>query len=160
MLPVIAATATTAIVLVPFLFLQGELRIYYLPLAWAVAFAILASLFVAFTFVPTMASRIHHWRGRVVGVRLEDDVLAADPNLERKSRREPPYIRLYRGILSFGLDHPFVILLVCLGALAGSAHLFDKHVTRGVRWASFWGQRTYIDVNIQVSAGSRTRSHG
>ena len=54
--------------LVPFLFLQGELRIYYLPLAFAVAFSIVASLFVAFTFVPTMAGRIHHWRARVYGV--------------------------------------------------------------------------------------------
>ncbi len=154
MLPVIAATATTAIVLVPFLFLQGELRIYYLPLAWAVAFAILASLFVAFTFVPTMASRIHHWRGRVVGIRAKDDVLAADSLKERKDRREPIYIRLYRGVLSFGLAHPFIVLLVCVGALAGSGYLFEKHVTRGVRWASFWGQRTYIDVNIRFPRGA------
>lgn len=154
MLPVIAATATTAIVLVPFLFLQGELRIYYLPLAWAVAFAILASLFVAFTFVPTMASRIHHWRGRVVGIRAKDDVLVTDPVTERSERREPVYIRLYRGVLSFGLSHPFIVLLVCLGALGGSGYLFDKHVTRGVRWASFWGQRTYIDVNIRFPRGA------
>ncbi len=156
LLPVIAATATTAIVLVPFLFLQGELRIYYLPLAWAVAFAILASLFVAFTFVPTMASRIHHWRGRVVGVRPEDDVLAVETGSGEVGRRkrEPLYIRIYRGVLGFGLDHPFIILLVCVGALAGSAYLFDKHVTRGVRWASFWGQRTYIDVNIRFPRGA------
>ena len=156
LLPVIAATATTAIVLVPFLFLQGELRIYYLPLAWAVAFAILASLFVAFTFVPTMASRIHHWRGRVVGVRPEDDILATavSGGPVGGRRREPVYIRIYRGVLGFGLDHPFIILLVCVGALAGSAYLFDKHVTRGVRWASFWGQRTYIDVNIRFPRGA------
>ncbi len=154
MLPVIAATATTAIVLVPFLFLQGELRIYYLPLAWAVAFAILASLFVAFTFVPTMASRIHHWRGRVVGVPPEDDVLAAEGGGEGSRKREPVYIRVYRSVLGFGLDHPFIVLFVCVAALAGSASLFDKHVTRGVRWASFWGQRTYIDVNIRFPRGA------
>ena len=29
---------------------------------------IVASLFVAFTFVPTMAGRIQHWRARVYGV--------------------------------------------------------------------------------------------
>ncbi len=57
-LPVIAATMTTAIVLVPFLFLQGELRVYYLPLSFAVGFSILASLFVAFTFVPALAARV------------------------------------------------------------------------------------------------------
>ncbi|MCL7966715.1 MAG: efflux RND transporter permease subunit [marine benthic group bacterium] len=160
-LPVIAATATTAIVLVPFLFLQGELRIYYLPLAWAVAFAILSSLFVAFTFVPTMASRVHHWRGRVVGVRPDEDVLAnpepgrghgAGPRSDRAL--EPIYIRVYRSVLGFALDHPFLVLFVCVLALGGSAYLFDKHVTRGVRWASFWGQRTYIDVNIRFPRGA------
>ncbi|MFO7586858.1 MAG: efflux RND transporter permease subunit, partial [Gemmatimonadota bacterium] len=160
-LPIVAATATTAIVLVPFLFLQGELRIYYLPLGYAVGFSIVASLFVAFTFVPTMASRIHHWRGRVVGVRPEEDVLAADgtSGAWRTSRRppgsrEPIYIRGYRILLGFALDHPFLVVAVCAGALGGSWHLFDKHVTRGVRWASFFGQDTYINVLISFPRGA------
>ena len=154
-LPVITATATTAIVLVPFLFLQGELRIYYLPLAWAVAFAIFASLFVAFTFVPTMASRVHHWRGRVVGVAPEQDVLSGSGGEgSGQGRREPFYIRAYRSILGVTLDHPLLVLFVCVLALGSSAYLFDRHVTRGVRWASFWGQQTYIDVNIRFPRGA------
>lgn len=160
-LPIVAATATTAIVLVPFLFLQGELRIYYLPLGYAVGFSIVASLFVAFTFVPTMASRIQHWRGRVVGVRPEEDVLgpsdgagaARDPDV-RGARREPVYIRGYRALLGFALDHPLLVVAVCAGALGGSWALFDRHVTRGVRWASFWGQDTYINVTISFPRGA------
>lgn len=157
MLPVIAATATTAIVLVPFLFLQGELRIYYLPLAFAVAFSIVASLFVAFTFVPTMAGRIHHWRARVYGVPSVNDVEGTDRGaaaVETGAIRVPAYIRAYRSILGFALDHPFLVIAVCLAALGGSGWLFDKHVTRGIRWSAFWGQDTYITVNITFPRGA------
>jgi HAE1 family hydrophobic/amphiphilic exporter-1 len=155
-LPIIAATATTAIVLVPFLFLQGELRIYYLPLDFAVGFSIVASLFVAFTFVPTMASRISHWRARVYGVpngnAMEGGAGPGGP--ERQARPAPYYIRGYRALLHFALDHPLLITAVCLAALGGSWLLFDKHVTRGIRWSAFWGQDTYISINIRFPRGA------
>ena len=157
MLPVIAATATTAIVLVPFLFLQGELRIYYLPLAFAVAFSIVASLFVAFTFVPTMAGRIHHWRARVYGVPAGNGGVGTDGGaaaVGTGANRVPAYIRAYRSVLGFALDHPFLVIAVCLAALGGSGWLFDKHVTRGIRWSAFWGQDTYITVNITFPRGA------
>ncbi len=57
-LPIMAATATTLIVFVPFVYLQGELRVYYVPLAIVVGLTLLASLFVAFTFIPALAGRI------------------------------------------------------------------------------------------------------
>ena len=60
-LPIVAGTFTTVIVFLPFLYLQGELRLYSLPFAYAVGFSLLASLFVAFTFVPGLAARA---RGR------------------------------------------------------------------------------------------------
>lgn len=158
-LPVVAATATTAIVLVPFLFLQGELRIYYLPLAFAVAFSIVASLFVAFTFVPTMAGRIQHWRARVYGVPngAAGDRPDSGDGAERAPGgrgRAPLYIRAYRSVLGFALDHPMLVVAVCAAALGGSWYLFDKHVTRGIRWSSFWGQDTYITVNITFPRGA------
>lgn len=57
-LAILAATTTTLIVFIPFVYLQGELRIYYVPLAIVVGATLLASLFVAFTFIPALASRI------------------------------------------------------------------------------------------------------
>jgi multidrug efflux pump subunit AcrB len=57
-LPILAATATTLIVFVPFVYLQGELRIYYVPLAIVVGLTLLASIFVAFTFIPALAARV------------------------------------------------------------------------------------------------------
>ncbi len=41
-LPIVAGTFTTVIVFLPFLYLQGELRLYYLPFAFAVGFSLLA----------------------------------------------------------------------------------------------------------------------
>lgn len=141
-LPVVAATLTTAIVLVPFLFMQGDLRLYYLPLAYAVGFSILASLFVAFTFVPTMASRLYARRSRQVAQGA------------RATEEAPLYIRAYRGLLESSLDHPWIVAFVCAAALGGSGWLFDEHVTRGTLWRGFWGQRTYISIQIQFPRGA------
>jgi HAE1 family hydrophobic/amphiphilic exporter-1 len=142
LLPVVASTLTTAIVLVPFLFLQGDLRVYYLPLAFAVGFSILASLFVAFTFVPSLAARL----GGAMGSR-------GDP-AGQPAGTEPRYIKAYRAALGWGLRNPSVVGLVCVGCLAGSWLLFDKNVTRGVPWTSFWGQQTYILITIQFPRGA------
>ncbi|HUG42180.1 MAG TPA: efflux RND transporter permease subunit [Longimicrobiales bacterium] len=57
-LPILAATLTTVVVLIPFVYLQGELQVYYVPLAIVVGFSLMASLFVAFSFIPGLASRI------------------------------------------------------------------------------------------------------
>jgi HAE1 family hydrophobic/amphiphilic exporter-1 len=142
-LPVVAATMTTAIVLVPFLFMQGDLRLYYLPLGFAVGFSILASLFVAFTFVPTMTSRLY--------ARADEKPESHDV---RPGQGAAWYIKAYRNVLDLSLDHPFVVALVCAAALGGSWYLFDEHVTRGTVWSGLWGQQTYISVNIQFPRGA------
>jgi len=145
-LPIVAATATTGVVLVPFLFLQGELRIYYRPLAWAVGFAILASLFVAFTFVPAVAGS----RDGGVSAEASGSRRATTP----EDGGEPFYRRAYGRVLGLALDHPIVVALLCAGALYGSWKLFDSRVVRGVEWASYWGQDTYITVRIQYPRGA------
>ncbi len=168
-LPVVAATCTTAAVLVPFLTLQGELRAWYVPLGWAVGLSILASLLVAFTLVPSAAARL---RGAgqggaapspppmagVGGGRGGSDEggKAGDGGVgpAGDARRPPLYVRAYRALLGAALDHPAVVLLVCLASLGGSWWLFDRHVTRGVRWADFWGQDTYISIRITYPRGA------
>lgn len=147
-LPVIAATMTTAIVLVPFLFLQGELRVYYLPLSYAVGFSIIASLFVAFTFVPALAARVTGMGG---ARRTPAASRTVAPGF---AGAEPFYIRGYRTLLGFGLRHPALVALVCLGSLGGSWHLFDTHVSKGTRWSGFGGQDTYIRIIIEFPRGA------
>src|SRR5690606_890621 len=62
---VIASTLTTIIVFIPFVYLQGTLRAYYLPLAIVVVLSQAASLFVAFSFVPALAAKMLSGKGKV-----------------------------------------------------------------------------------------------
>ncbi|WP_419948759.1 efflux RND transporter permease subunit [Candidatus Palauibacter sp.] len=151
-LPVVAATLTTAIVLIPFLFLQGELRVYYLPLSYAVGFSIIASLFVAFTFVPALAARVTRM-GRAAEPR-GPGAARGGASLVGGAGGEPFYIRGYRALLGFGLRHPAAVALVCLGSLGGSWYLFDTHVSKGTTWSGFGGQDTYIRIIIEFPRGA------
>jgi len=141
-LPILAATLTTIIVFIPFVYLQGELRVYYVPLAIVVGMSLLASLFVAFTFIPALAAKLFQTAGRR-GWR------------SAASTSDPPlYVRVYSTLLAVTLRFPVVTVVVALVVLAGSWHLFDKYVTRGVLWRSWWGQQTYIDVIINLPRGA------
>jgi multidrug efflux pump subunit AcrB len=63
MVPVLVATCTTIIVLAPLAFLPGMGGFLFRPLAFAVAFAMIASFILSRTFVPMMCSRFlkeHH----------------------------------------------------------------------------------------------------
>jgi HAE1 family hydrophobic/amphiphilic exporter-1 len=57
-LAILTATATTLVVFIPFVYLQGELRVYYVPLALVVGLSLAASLFVAFSFIPALGARL------------------------------------------------------------------------------------------------------
>jgi len=141
-LPILAATLTTIIVFIPFVYLQGELRVYYVPLAIVVGMSLLASLFVAFTFIPALAAKLF-------ASRRSRGALG-----EGAPQRRPLYVRLYAALLGVTLRFPWVTAVLALAVLAGSWHLFDKYVTRGVLWRSWWGQQTYIDVIINLPRGA------
>jgi HAE1 family hydrophobic/amphiphilic exporter-1 len=53
--PALATTLTTIVAFASFIFLSGRLALFYVPLGVAVSTAMLASLFVAFGWVPMMA---------------------------------------------------------------------------------------------------------
>jgi HAE1 family hydrophobic/amphiphilic exporter-1 len=148
MLPILAATLTTVIVFIPFVYLQGELRVYYVPLAIVVGMSLVASLFVAFTFIPALAAKTLGGRSREV--RGGSPGIAAQP----AERSAPIYVRFYAGLLRFTLRFPIVTVVIAVAALAGSWRLFDKYVTRGVLWRSWWGEQTYIEVIIRLPRGS------
>jgi len=160
-LPIVAGTLTTVIVFVPFLYLQGELRLYYLPFAYAVGFSLLASLFVAFSFVPGLAARALSGGGggslAAAAGRAEAEREALDDGpapAVAGQPRQPFYVRFYRGVLSFALDHPLLIILITVGAFYGSYRLFDQHVVKGAIWGRGWGQQTYISIFINLPRGA------
>ncbi len=125
-LPVLASTATTIIVFFSFAYFQGRLRIYYLPLAWTIAIALSSSVVVAFTLVPSLASRM-------------------DFKLRKgKGRAE--------GLVLFFVKYPALSFLAIALIFVFSAKLFYKNVTFG-RFFS-WYQRQKIEVWIKLPPGA------
>lgn len=137
-LPITAATLTTVIALVPFVYLQGELRVYYVPFAIVAALSLLASLVVAFTFVPAFA---HRGRGRC-GRHARDGAAPLDGAAPRAAT-----------VLRATLRRPVLTVLAALATLGGSYHVFDRHVTREVLWSTWWGEDHHIDIHIGVPRG-------
>ena len=140
-LPILAATFTTLIVFIPFVYLQGELRVYYVPLAIVVGMSLLASLFVAFSFIPTLAARaLRNIRG-------------VAPAGAMVQERQPIYVRAYAGMVGVTSRFPWATMVVAVLAFYGSWHLFDKYVNRGILWGGSWGQQSYIDIRITLPRG-------
>jgi HAE1 family hydrophobic/amphiphilic exporter-1 len=179
-LPILAATLTTVIVFIPFVYLQGELRVYYVPLAIVVGMALIASLFVAFSFIPALAAKVLGGgdRGgpgsagnppprtapRQRGAPASSDApdsgaptfapVGSLPAPDAGSpERSPLYVRVYAGMLGVTLRVPVITAIVALAMLFGSYRLFDKYVTRGVLWRSWWGEQTYISIIIRLPRG-------
>ncbi len=167
-LAIVASTATTLIVFIPFVYFQGDLAVYYVPLAIVVALTLLASLFVAFTFIPALSARILKGNGGAAmagvgvversggmgssGAESGDPSLLELPAFARK--KEPIYIRFYSGLLGLSLRLPWIVVLVATLAFGGSYYLFDNHVTKGTIWN--WGgqARSFILINITLPRGS------
>jgi HAE1 family hydrophobic/amphiphilic exporter-1 len=142
-LAVLASTLTTVIVFVPFVYLQGELRVYYVPLAIVVAWTQLGSLFVGFTFIPALAARLLR-----VGRRSP-----ARRSAGGESRR-PFYTRFYADVVDFNLRHPWTAIFVTAGILGGSYFLFHRYVTTWAIFGGGFGERTYISVYINLPRGA------
>jgi HAE1 family hydrophobic/amphiphilic exporter-1 len=144
-LPILASTATTLIVFVPFVYLQGELRVFYVPLAIVVALTLVASLFVAFTFIPALGSRILARRAAQRG--------GAGPS-EGGQDRPPFYLRFYADIVGITVRHPWFAIVATAICFGGSYYLFDRYVSTWAMWGGGRGQDTYIAVQITLPRGS------
>ncbi len=181
-LPILTSTATTLIVFVPFVYLQGELRVFYVPLAIVVALTLGASLLVAFTFIPALAARVlpRMRRGQAaVGAALGSELgpgrtdqpprranvshdsgglgemHSPDPSAMPHPRAKPLYTRLYSTIIGFTLRRAWLAVTVAVLAFGGSWYLFENHVTRGVLWGGGMdGLDTYVLINIELPRGS------
>jgi HAE1 family hydrophobic/amphiphilic exporter-1 len=137
-LPVLAATMTTIIVFLPFVYLQGEVRLFYVPLAVVVGFTNLASLFVTFTLTPALAGRL----------------LRAVPARGAAGRRgEPIYARLYAGMVRGSLRRPWTVVALSLAMLGGSYWLFQKYVATGTVWRAWSGEQSYVALSVEQPRG-------
>lgn len=151
-LAVLAATGTTIVALIPFVYFQDELRIFYVPLALVVGIALIGSMLVAFTFIPAVGSRI---LGSLKPLSDED----APPPMNRAQAMIPPalrrsfIVRTYGGLIAGSLRMPWVTVGIALLALGGSWYVFDKYVSRGMIWGAWGDNRDRISINIVQPRG-------
>lgn len=150
-IPILAATLTTVVVLIPFVYMQGELAIYYVPLAVVVGFSLLASLFVAFTFIPALACRMLPGKSAAPVTMVSGKAMAG---ASHRAPGQPLYIRFYSGLVGLTLRFPWTTIIIATACLAGSYYLFDNYVTRDTIWSSNRAQRTTIDVQIRQPRGT------
>jgi hydrophobic/amphiphilic exporter-1 (mainly G- bacteria), HAE1 family len=161
-LAVIAATLTTLVALVPFVYLQGELRAYYVPLAIVVGFSLLASLFVAFSFIPGLAAKLLDARAR----QRTPATAAAEPGpdargaarhsgaaAEARRARAPVYVRAYEHLVRATLRYPWAALVLAVLLFGGSYWIFRERVSTGVLWRPWWEQRSELVIQITLPRG-------
>ncbi len=139
-LAIVAATLTTVVAFVPFLYLTGELRLFYIPFVAAVGLSLMSSLLVAFALIPSLSHQL----------------LIREFSLSAGSKSQGYFetkLRLfYEKILQRILHHKFIVLLLTILCFYGSYKLFDKYVTKGSIWA--WGEETYVAIWARMPSGA------
>ncbi len=139
-LALLVSTLATVVVFIPFVYLQGELRVYYIPLAIVTVLSQIAGLLVSFTFVPALAARLLRFRERPVS--------------EQPAANGPAwYVSIYSRLLGSTLRFPWLTVAATLALLGGSYFVFDKYVPRGLVWRSWWEDQSYLAVRISLPRG-------
>ena len=107
-----AATLTTVVVFIPVVFVEGIAAIIFAPLAWTVAFALLASLVVAVTVVPVLSSRVSSLE------REHPPVIKTSLRLMQKFLDKVN--RFYAVLLDKSLRRRWLVVVLVVGALLAS----------------------------------------
>ncbi|WP_085524662.1 efflux RND transporter permease subunit [Tuberibacillus sp. Marseille-P3662] len=100
---IIASTLTTVAVFVPVFFITGIIGDLFKEFSLTIAFSLLASLFVALTVVPMIASRI---------------LKPSEKNIEEK-RRNSGLVKSIGNAAAWALNHRITVLLITILLLAG-----------------------------------------
>jgi CzcA family heavy metal efflux pump len=106
--PLLSATLTTLVVLVPLVFLTGVPGIFFKALALTLTLAILASMLLAVFLTPAVAVTFISTKKRKQGKGL------------------PAIIQFHQKVLNFGLKKPIVAYVLIALTIGGSAYLFKK----------------------------------
>ncbi len=127
---VVGSTLTTAVVLFPFLYLQGNARAAFFPFAAAFTLALFWSVISALVMVPALAAghglKDTHW---------------------------PRAQRVYGWTLKKTLRWRWVTIVLTTATIAGLSWVFVKKIPL-VSFSGFGGQRNFVSVNISFPRGS------
>jgi len=119
-LAVIASTLTTISVYIPFLYFHGKLRIFYKQFALSSTFALISSVFVAFTLIPALSRRVYPEK-RVVHI-------------------------FYKNLLHKAFRWRWFILGIALILIVVSIFLFKDYVYKG----EIFSFQTKNELNIYI----------
>ncbi|MBN2160153.1 MAG: efflux RND transporter permease subunit [Spirochaetes bacterium] len=143
MLAVIATTLTIMAVFVPIGFLSGIVGMFFKQFGFTVVFAMAISLFDALTVAPFL-SAYFAGKGHV-----------AQNIIVRTFERFQEWLeRWYGRLMSYTLEHPFVIILITLAIFAGSI------ATAPFIKKNFMSNSEFGDFNIQLQTPSGTSLDG
>jgi HAE1 family hydrophobic/amphiphilic exporter-1 len=126
-LPVLASTLTTVSAFFCFPYFQGRLKIYYLPLAIVISAALIASLLVSFSLIPTLSPALL--------------------KVKRKEAREK-FGSHFEKFLKILIRHPLEVLLVIAAIFYGSYKWFRAEVTLGEFFKWYPKERLYISIEM------------
>lgn len=115
---VIAATFTTVVIFLPVAFMKGIIGMFFFQFGLTIVFAILVSLFIAFTFTPMMASRYLRIQKAEVRRQKSDD-RGQTTEGRKNSRFENFYNKIenaYKTLLETALRHKIIVILIAITA--------------------------------------------
>lgn len=131
---VFAATLTTAVVLLPFLYLQGDSRAAFLPFATGFGLALLWAMATALLLLPALAGSSF-----------------------RSLPRWPRFRRITAHLLIGTRRWRWTTVVCSLAALCGIGWLFWTKVPRN-NYADWYGARTVLSARLSFPRGSDPRS--
>ena len=152
--PALATTLTATVVFLSFVFLSGRLALYYIPLAISVSTAMIASLFVAFGWVPMvlhqvwarpLVSKMPDGERDVVDPQELENLIAEAPATEDSvTRLDRFYMALQRGW--------WVVVPLTLALFVGAAWVYDVKVMKGGFWK--FPEQEELFLYLEMSSGT------
>ncbi|MCA2995842.1 efflux RND transporter permease subunit [Gemmatimonas sp.] len=153
---VLGSTLTTAVVLLPFLYLQGNTRAAFTPFALAFVIALGWSVFTALVMVPAVSRagtrEARTTEARTAGARGAE-TLQAGHALRRASGLTGWVRRGYVRVLVFTLRWRWGTRLLSVGLVGAMAWVFIAKVPRS-SWGNWGDRRTTVNVSLSFPRGS------
>jgi HAE1 family hydrophobic/amphiphilic exporter-1 len=152
---VLGSTLTTAVVLLPFLYLQGNARAAFTPFALAFVIALGWSVFTALFMVPTLSRGIG-WPGRDAAApptRADARQGHAQTSGRHTRRLRRAMRRGYARFVAVSLRFRWVTRLISVTLVAGMSWVFVAKVPRS-SWGAWGERRTTVNVALSFPRGS------
>lgn len=145
---VVGSTLTTAVVLLPFLYLQGATRAAFTPFAMAFVIALGWSVVTALVMVPAVWPDVMGAHSRL---RAGDD--SFDVSVKSHAVRWRRTARAYQRVLWWTLRWRWVTRGVALLGVSAMTWVFIEKVPRS-SWGSWYNPRTTVSVSVSFPRGS------